>query len=486
MQKKQQEHIKRRTDLKLIMKRRSPLRVVRHDVAGIDLGSKSHFVAIPNPANPEEVLIQEFPVFTSGLESCIKWFRESGIRSVVMEATGVYWMHFFFMLEDAGFEVILANAKHVKNVSAKKTDILDAEWLMQLHSYGLLEGAFVPESQVNALRTFCRFRAQAIKSAGQAIQRMQKALIAMNLRLDNVINDISGKTGISIIEAIVAGERDSKVLANLRDGRCKRSGEEIEEALKGYYRDDLVFCLKQALEEWKFHVSQIRQCDERIKKQLDQYPSKMPPEMIEETKKSKDVKERKTRNSRHERVHEFRFDLRKELMRITGVDLLCLPGFRESTALTILSEIGTDMSRWPTAKHFCSWAKLAPNNMVSGGRVQRNGNSKKSTNVSRALRMAVTGLYRDGDTTALGAFFKHQKYRKGARIATTAAAHKLAKMVYYLLKTGKEFEEPGAEAYLEQQKHRRIKNMRAQLNEWGYTVKKKEVLMEPEISLASG
>lgn len=465
---------KQKSKSKPYIKKGSQLRVLRWDIAGVDLGSKSHFVATPNPENRDEVIIREFSVYTSGLETCINWLRKCEVKSVVMESTSVYWLHFYAMLVEAGFEVTLANARHVKNVQGKKTDVQDAEWLMRLHSYGLLEGSFVPAGNELSLRTYFRSRDQSIRMMAQSNQRMQKALISMNLRLDTAVNDITGKTGMLIIRSILEGERDPKILARHRDFRCAKSEEEIAEALNGCYREDLLYTLQKALTEYEFHFKMVREAEMEIEKLLQKFPKKESKIDIEETEKSKDIKSRKRRNQKHQRVHEFTFDVRTQLIRLLGVDIMDLPGIRETTALTIISEIGTDISRWPTLKQFCSWLKLTPNNQISGGKVLRNANYNKTPKAARALRMAVSGLYHENNPTALGVFFRRMKAKKGPRAAITAAAHKLARLLYNLLKTGKKFIEPGADDYLELQKYRRIRSMRTQLNNWGYSVTKKQ------------
>lgn len=462
---------------KSFLKKHSPLKRIRDDVAGIDLGSESHFVAVQDPKEKGQILIREFGTFTSNLWECIHWLKECYVKSVAMEATGVYWMHFYTMLEQEGFEVILANSRHVKNVKGRKTDIQDAEWLMQLHSYGLLEGAFIPEIHVAELRTYLRLREQSVRMAGQSIQRMQKALISMNLRLDNVLSDISGKTGMMIIKAILDGERDPKTLASYRDMRCRKSEEEIEESLKGYFREDQLYALKKAVTEYEFHTFSVRDCDEQIERQLKKFDSKTTEQSFGETPKSQEIKERKRRNSRHQRLHEYNFDLRKELFRISGVDLIALPAIGESTALTLISEIGLDMNKWPTCKHFCSWLKLSPNNQISGGKVVRKDSSKQPNRAGLALRMAVSGLYREENQTALGVFYRRKRSQKGSPKAITAAASKLAKMLYGTLKTGKQFVEPGAEAYLELQKEKVLRGMKKTLNRWGYRIQKKELAL---------
>ncbi len=473
MKKKQKKNDTKKDHSSPFIKKASPLKVLRQNVAGIDLGSKSHFVALANPKNRDEVHIREFSVYTLGLETCIKWLKECGVESVAMESTGVYWMHFYVMLEGAGIEVVLANARHVKNVKGKKTDVHDAEWLMQLHSYGLLEGSFVPSGESLALRTYYRSREQSVRMMSHANQRIQKALISMNLRLDVAVSDITGKTGTLIIKAILAGTRDPAVLAKNRDPRCRKSEKEIAEALNGFYREDLLFTLQQAVDEYEFHFEMARKSDAKIEELLKAIPKKEPIGNIEESPKSAEIKLRKRRNKRHEQVHEFRFDVRSLLINILGVDLLTLPGISECTALAVISEIGTDMSKWKSFKQFCSWLKLTPNNQISGGKILRkNANYNKPPRAARALRMGVSSLYRETNPTALGVFFRRIKAKKGPRAAITAGAHKLARFLYNTLTTGKQFVEPGADAYLETQKERRIANMRSQLNEWGYSVRK--------------
>lgn len=471
--KKQQLNYKQKKKSGPLIKKSSPLKVVRHNVAGIDLGSKSHFVAVINPTNKDETIIREFPVYTAGLDECIKWLLDCGTESVAMESTGVYWQHFHTMLRQAGIEVLLANSRQAKNVKGKKTDVHDAEWLMQLHSYGILEGSVILDGDELALKTYHRTREQCVRMMSQANQRIQKALIRMNIRLDIAVSDITGKTGMAIIRAILEGERDLEVLASKRDPRCKKSKEEIKQALNGFYREELLFTLEHAVKEYDFQFELLRQCESKIDALLKRIPKKEQGDIGESTK-GKDIKSRKRHNKRHERTHEYSFDVRGSLFRMLGVDLLALPGISECTAMTVISEIGTDISRWGSCKQFCSWLKLAPNNQVSGGKKLRNDKRSKTPRAAIALRMAVSSLYREANPTALGVFFRRMKSKKGPKAGTTTAAHKLARMLYNLLKTGKPFIEPGAEAYLESQKERRIRNMRSQLNEWGYSVKKTE------------
>ncbi len=432
-------------------------------VAGIDLGSAFHFVAAPE--DNETITVRKFGSFTSELYSMAEWLKECKIESVAMEATGVYWMTVYEILEDHGFEVILVNSRNIKNVSGRKTDVEDAEWIQQLHSYGLLHGAFVPERQTAKLRALVRQRSQLVETSGQYIQRMQKALIQMNVRLDNVISDITGVTGMRIIKAIIAGDRDPKHLASFRDGRCKNSIEVIEESLKGHYRDEYIFILKQNLGFFEFTRSKILECEQMIHEVLQEFEAR--------TKQNDNELEPVAASKPSRKKHEYYFDLKSELIRITGIDLTKLAGVQTTSALTIISEIGLNMNRWPTEKHFASWLSLCPNNKMSGGKVLRSRSNRSSNKAAITLRMCVSSLYSESNETALGAFFRRKKSHIGAPKATTAAANKLSKFIYNALKTGEEFVEIGADKYMEQYKEKAIRRMKRTLNSWGYKIEQK-------------
>lgn len=429
------------------------------DTAGIDIGSKSHFVAVPSDRDSNPV--KEFSTFTADLHKMVNWLKECRIKSIIMESTGVYWIPAFELLESNGFDVKLVNARHVKNVSAHKTDVLDCQWLQQLGTFGLLKGAFRPADAILPLRAYLRQRDMLIKHAATHIQHMQKALTLMNLHLHNVISDITGVTGMAIIRNIVAGVTDPKVLATFRDERCRNPEKVIEASLVGNYRTEHLFSLKQALELYDYYTQKIAECDLQIEEQAKKFESKCDSEKINQFKKNT-----KPKKIKKPKKHEYSFDLTSELIRITGVDLTKIPAIGASTALTIVSEIGLDMTRWRSAKHFASWLGLCPGNKVSGGK-RLSGKTKPCANrVAIALRIAANTLYKS--ECAFGAFLRRMKGRLGSPKAITALAHKLAKLIYKMLKYGDEYVEKGVEFYEEMYRKRREASLKKKAKELGY------------------
>jgi transposase len=440
------------------------LRKVCDNVAGIDVGGEFHYVAAPDPKYEGKIVVNRFGSFTTNLDECVKWLKQSNIKSVAMEATGVYWTILYAMLKVAKINVLLVNPRDFKKIKDKKTDVCDAEYLQLYHSYGLLEGAVIPEQKIGELRTFTRLREQSVEESATAIQRMQKALINMNLRLDNVLNDISGVTGLTIIRAILNGERDPKVLAAYRDKRCKKSEEEIEDSLKGFYQEDQLFALRRALRQYEFHLQEIEKCEEEIQTKLREFDTHINYRKVAQVETL--LKEPKKRKSAR-KPHEFSFNLREEIIRITGADLTLLPAIGVSTALTLVAETGLDMRVWKSEKHFTSWLGISANNKVSGGRILQNRTKRKKKKAAITLRMAVSSLYSEANDTALGAFFRRKRAHIGAAKAITAAASKLARMYYKTMLTGRPFEEPGAKAYQELQKEKYLRNVRKQIKSWG-------------------
>jgi len=462
----------------------NPLEKVRENVAGIDVGGEFHYVAAPDPKQGGKIVVNRFGSFTSNLQECVEWLKQCNIVSVAMEATGVYWTILFSMLREAGIEVILVNPRDFKKMKDKKTDVCDAEYLQLYHSYGLLEGAVIPEKMIAQLRTMTRLREQSVEDSAACIQRMQKALINMNLRLDNVLSDISGVTGMTIIRAILKGERDPKTLSLYRDKRCKKSEAEIEDSLKGFYQDDQVFALERAVRQYEFHLAEIQKCDQQIQTILSQFAThsnyrENPEEALLGT-----ISTSKRRKSLL-KPHEFSFDLKKEIMRITGVDLTLLPAFGVSTALGMIAETGLDMKIWKSDKHFVSWLGVAANNRVSGGLILKNSTKRKKKKAAIMLRMAVSGLYNESNDTAIGAFFRRKRAQIGAPKAITAAAAKLGRMYYHTMLTGKPFEEPGAQAYYEQQKEKYLRRIRKQVKQWGYKLTQEEAPAEAPVEVKS-
>ena len=422
--------------------------------AGIDVGSQEHYVAVAEGLDDKPV--RSFPCFTGDLNRMADWLVEIGIQTVVMESTGVYWIPVFEILEERGLEVLLVNARHVKNVSGRKSDVLDCQWLQQLHTYGLLEGAFRPPEQVCALRAFLRQRENLIRYASSHVQHIQKALRQMNLLLDNVVSDITGKTGMLIIRAIVDGERDPHKLAQHRDRRCKRSEEEIAKSLEGHYRDEHLFALCQAVELYDIYHEKILACDHAIEQQINAFDTQSASENLPPGKKM-----RKQGNA-------FAFDVRGQLYRITGVDLTRIDGIDETTALKFLSETGTDMSRWKTEKHFASWLGLSPGNKISGGKILNSKTKPSANRAAAALRIAAFTLA--NSKSALGAFYRRLRSRLGAPKAVTATAHKLARLIYTMLKQGSEYVDRGQDYYEQQYQERIMNNLRKKAAQFGFTL----------------
>jgi transposase len=424
--------------------------------AGIDIGSKSHFVAVPEGCSTESV--REFKSFTADLHELANWLESCGIETVAMESTGVYWIPLFELLESRGFEVKLVDARHVKNVSGRKTDVLDCQWLQQLHTYGLLNGAFRPNENVCSLRAYLRQRGMLIQQAAMHIQHLQKSLSQMNIQLHNVISDITGVTGMKIIRAIVQGERSARILASYRDRGCKNPIEVIEQSLEGHYREEHIFTLTQALELYDLYQEKIHSCDKQIEKQLELFENRASPSRLEE----------KRSRSRSKCKNKPSFDVTTHLIRITGVDLTKIPGIEASSALKIISEIGLDLSRWKNGKQFASWLGLCPGNKVSGGKRLGSKSKRTSNYAASTLRMAASTLYKS--QTALGAFFRRLKSRLGAPKATTAAAHKLALIIYNMLKHGVEYNEIGQDYYEQQYRDRIIRNLTTRASSLGFTL----------------
>ena len=433
------------------------LRHLNLNAAGIDIGSREHAVAVPSGRDPEPVRI--FGTFTEDLQNIVSWLKECKITTVAMESTGVYWIPVYELLEQNGIECVLVNARHIKNVSGRKTDILDCQWIQQLHTYGLLSGAFRPDDQTVRLRGYLRHRHMLIEHLSPHILHMQKALTQMNLQLHHVIRDITGTTGMKIIKAIVRGERNPNKLAELRDHRCANSKETIVKALTGNYREEHIFSLKQALELYDFYHQKIHECDQEIEKFLAFYDN-----AIESTKTQ--VVEIKSKTGKSSKKNGYSFDLRAVLYQKFGIDLTAIPGIDSSTALTILSEIGSDLTPWKTVKHFASWLCLCPGNKVSGGK-QLSGRSRPSANrVRRALELAAFGLYKS--KSFLGAMFRRLKAKIGAPKAITAVAHKLARLIYFLITNGIQYVEIGVETYEQRHRDRAIANLRRRAKDFGF------------------
>lgn len=431
------------------------LKQINLHAAGVDIGDTEIWVCVPENSDPEPV--QPFDTFTADLYRLAAWLKACGVETVAMESTGIYWIPLYELLEQQGFKVYLVNARHVKNVAGKKTDILDCQWLQQLHTYGLLAASFMPVQEIRKLRTISRHRDNLIRYRAAHIEHMQKALHLMNLQLDNVISDITGKTGMKIIRAIVAGERDPKFLSTYRDPNCKNSRDIIEKSLEGNYAEENIFQLRQALELYDTYTRKIVECDDELQRYYNALPAK--PETLE-----KPLPPSKKINTHSKNAPAY--DLRTYLYRLCGVDLTQVDGLNATTVQTILTEIGVDMSRWPTDKHFTSWLGLSPNREISGGRVLRSKTRKTSNRANTALRQAAQSLHRS--RTYLGAFYRRMRARLGPAKAITATAHKLARIIYIMLKEHREYIDLGEDYYLQKNRDREFKKLMKKAHALGF------------------
>jgi transposase len=439
-------------------KQSSLLEQINFDAAGIDVGSREHYVAVPAERDPQPVRC--FGTFTSDLEALAEWLRQCGVETVAMESTGVYWIPVFQILESRGFEVLLVNARQVKNVSGRKSDVSDCQWLQQLHSYGLLAASFRPAAQVCVLRSYLRHREHLVEQASTQIQLMQKALGQMNVQLHHVLSDVTGVTGMAILDAILAGERDPLKLAQLKDPRVRSSVETIAKALTGDYRAEHLFVLKQARESFQFLQTQIAACDVEVEKVLSGWEAKVDLEQqpLPPTHKNRS-------QSKHKPLP---FNLREQLYRVTGVDLTEVDGLDVLSVQALISEIGLNMHRWPTEKHFASWLGLCPDHRISGGQVLHNRTRPVINRAADVLRMAAQSL--KDSQSALGAFFRRLKARLGPAKAITATAHKLARIVYQLLKYGQNYVDPGAQYYEQRYRDNVVKSLKKRAASLGYTL----------------
>lgn len=433
----------------------SLLERINHDVAGIDCGASEHYVAVPTDRDPESV--QSFPTYTADLHRLADWLKKCGVRSVAMEATGVYWIPLYEVLEQRGFEVLLVNARHVKNVVGRKSDVLDCEWLRELHSVGLLRGSFRPSDAIVVLRGYLRHRDTLVESMSGIIQRMQKALIQMNVRLGEVLTDITGKTGMLIMHDIVEGRVDPKQLAGRRDERCKASKEEFVAALTGNYRAEHVFALKQNLQLYASYAASLSECDQAIEAYLKTLAAQSP-----EPREPLATPPKRSRP----RPQEPSFDMRAYLYRLHGVDLSRIDGIGSYQALRITSEIGLDMSRWRTENHFTAWLTLAPQNKVSGGRLLSSKTHASANRAKAMFRMIAMSLTRT--ETALGAFYRRLAGRIGKAKAITATARKVAILVYRMLKGELTYQDPGPAAYAERQRAKAVRNLKKRAQSLGF------------------
>lgn len=429
------------------------LEVVHPDAAGIDVGNASHFVAVPPDRDKQAV--REFGSWTADLRGLAEWLKRCGIRTVAMQSTGVYWVALQEILEQEGFEVCLVNARGTKNLPGRKSDVQECQWLMKLHTYGLLRNSFHPPEQIRAIRTIWRQRDRLVKEAGRDVQRMQKALTTMNIQLANVISDVSGVTGQAIIRAILRGERDPQQLAKLRDYRVVASEAEIAHSLEGNWREDVLFELQQVVDAYDFHQKQIVACDVQLQQYLSALPNRVPAANEPTTADAPAEKPSKPRRRKLQK-NQPTFDLASELQRTMGVDMTTIDGVDVMTTQVILSELGPDLSAsFPSEDHFASWLELAPRRDISGGKVLRQRSRKSNNRVANALRMAAQSLWRSD--SYLGARYRHLKARLGDQKAVKAMARYLACLIYRLLTKGQAYVDRGAAHFQSKRTERELR-----------------------------
>ena len=442
------------------------LELIEPDAAAIDVGSRSHWVAVNPQRDPNPV--REFGTFTADLMSLVDWLAQCGAKSVVMEATGVYWVNLYELLERRGFKVYVVDAHTVRHLPGRsKSDVKDCQWLRRLHSYGLLQGSFRPPAQIRQLRNYHRSRSKIVNAAAQQQLRMQKALTLMNVHLHHVISDISGLTGLSIVRAIVGGERDPKQLARLRDPRIVASKETVQKSLEGNWQEELLFDLKIALENYDHFQRQIAAYDEQIRQELKEVPSKV--DLLQEPLPAARLRICRKRPGLSQ---QDQLDLREELYRISGVDLTRIDGISLQTAQKVFFEIGTDVSAWSNEKKFTSWLGLSPNHRISGGKVLKRSSRKVVNPLSVALRLAARTLL--NSHSALGANFRRLIAKIGMPKAITAMARKLAVLIYRMLKYGTQYVDKGMEHYEAKYQATKVQYLRAQAAKLGMVLLPKQ------------
>ena len=439
--------------------RLTSLPVANRHAAGIDVGDRTHWACVEDTPD-DSGTVREFPAHTPGLDRLVAWLKLCAVTTVALEATGVYGHVLFLRLLEAGFHVVVTSAKFTRQIQGRpKTDKRDCQWIQRLHRHGLLPAIFQPDDATHTLRDYVRQRANLVRLSGQHVQRLQKALGLMNLKLTNVLEDITGVTGLKIIRSILAGERDPIKLVGFRDKRCKHSADEIATALDGRYRDEHVLELRCSLAAWEKYQELIALVDESIATQLKamRRSSALPPLPLK-------------KRTRGKRPHDPGFDVRQALYLVTGVDLTAIEGIDEVHALTLVSELGCDLSQWPTVKHFASWLGLCPNFKQSGGKVQSSRTRRGKGRAAHALRLAGWSLIRSH--SYLGAYLRRQRSRLGTPKAVTATAHKLARIIYHLIRHGEAYVREHEEKYAAEVRARQEKQLHRRAKELGYEVKK--------------
>jgi transposase len=434
-----------------------PVQIVYPNAAGLDIGSREIMVAIPPDREGETV--RGFGTYTPDLKELANWLSQNNVTHVAMESTGVYWIPIFELLEERGFEVIVVNARQAKHPPGRKSDVQDCQWIQRLHCYGMLSGSFRPGADMCTLRAYLRHRDNLIEDRAKHILYMQKALVQMNLQLGQALSDLTGKTGLEILRAIVAGEHDPHELAKLRNGRCEHSQEDLIKALTGHYRKEHLFVLKQALEMFDSFTQRLLECDKEIEQLLNEIKPETPddfPPLPPDPKPNSHSKNAPN------------YDARASMYELAKVDLTGISGMNESLVQKILSEVGTDMSRFPTVKHFCSWLGLAPHNAISGGRVLYSHTLKNRNRAGQAFRLAAQAVARG--KTIYSEFYRRVRARSGSKEAIVATAHKLARTFYFMLVRKTPFNLLDLETYLDAQRKKDVQRLQSKAAKLGFSL----------------
>jgi transposase len=429
------------------MEKEVKVAVVNNNACGIDVGSRSHYVAI----NQNKDDVRSFGVYTQDHQELIHYLHSNGIKTIAMESTGNYWQTLFLALEKAGFEVLLVCGNQTKNVKGRKTDVQDCQWIQWLHSVGMLSGSFIPSQFVSAIRVYSRQRAKHIANQTRYINQIQRDLRAMNIRLEVAINDVTGKSGIAIIEAILKGVRDSVTLANLADYRVKKSKEEIALALEGNWNKQYLFVLKQHYNLYLQGLKMIEECDCEMEQILKDYLKNNEIDGNAAPKHKKALKKNKNNPKIDFTIYSYQY--------FGGVDLFAIEGINQRTVMTLISEVGRDISKFHSSKAFSNWLHLCPNEKITGGRVISNRTKRGSNALSQALKSAANVIGNLKHTTHLTTFFKRMAYKKGRKEAITATAHKLAVIIYNMLTKYQQYEPYLRHENLEQMKEKKVKEI---------------------------
>jgi transposase len=428
------------------------LPVLQPYAAGADIGDTKHDIAINDGHGGQ--LVRTFKTFTADVQDAVNWLKDEGVTTVAMESTGVYYLTFYLMLEEAGIEPYLVNARHVKNVTGRKKDDTDAMWIQRLHSCGLLQNCFQPDNDFRTLRTYVRQRKGLITRSSDEVRRMQKALELMNIKIHTVISDLLGKTGMQIIKAIIGGNYDPVELSKLRDPRIKATKEEIRKSLEGLWKEEYLFMLEQAYTTYYFYQQQIEECDKKIHAQLIK-------QIAQANQGDITVDKPLSKKKGNPKKNQFSFPVTPLLIKLTGVDLCKIPGISESSALEFISETGIDTTRWKSSKHFAAWLNLVPNTKITGGKIISSRMMKKKNRAGQTLRMGASSLY--GNKTPLGDYHRRMSAKYGGKGASLATGHKISRIIFRMLEKKEEFNL--GMLFESQQKYRetRIKQLEKQL-----------------------